>query len=272
MPKFALPLHRTRGIALLSLLFAGATGCAASPWQPAIRVDAPHSFTASDEARSTGPRRAKARPVDDGGDDYGDDDDDGGSWFLDFLFDGDISLHFDGDPGLSEGDRGGLVLGVHRVPAIGLRPDLDRGEPYYGQEIDADWRTGDGAMFEIGLRQGFAGVGFLFVSTEQFERLLGQTTELRAGFLEARLHAEAGRGGLESTMTLAGGVGFAGVYFEDPDADTYGAGVSLRGTLGLRLARHLGFEVGVGYLGWGVPGEMIGEGTYLTTGLTWHPR
>lgn len=265
-------------LAALPALLLPALGCAsARPQMPEIRVGGnERPVTAEEDSKSGAPRRAKPRSAGEGGGSGGgysggDDDDDGFlACSLEELSSDFFSCSMDGS--LLDSERGGLVLGVHRIPALGLRPDRDDREPGGGLEIDADWRTGDGYALEVGVREGIAGFGLLHIASSQYERFAGHSTDLHGTFAELRLYADVPLGPVEGALTLAAGMGYAGVYFDEPYEDTGGTAVEMRGTLGLRLARQLGFEVGGGFLEWGVPGETIGKGSFATVGLTWHPR
>jgi hypothetical protein len=174
-------------------------------------------------------------------------------------------------PLFPEDDRGGLVLGVHHIPVLSLRADEDGGEYGGGIEFWADPAAGSGYGIDVGWREGPVGFGLLYLTSEHEERITRAPCRMHGAFLELRVHGEQDFGFAEGTVTLAGGLGFAGVEFDHSFDDSGGTALGARITWGLRFGGHLGLEMGGGYFEWGVPGETIGDGSYMTLGLTWHP-
>ena len=164
----------------------------------------------------------------------------------------------------------GLVLGIHRMPVVAIRADEDDGEPGHGVEFWADMRTSHGQALELGYRKGPLGLGLLYITSEHLDDFTRIPGRMHGAYLETKFHGEFPLGSALTSLTVAAGLGAAGIDFEEFYDDTGGTALELRAALGVR-GRHLGVELGGGFFEWGEPGETVGKGSFLTAGITWHP-
>ncbi|MEW6071851.1 MAG: hypothetical protein AB1726_04545 [Planctomycetota bacterium] len=252
---------RSWGLVLAALL----AGCAAgrfpeSPERWQEEVDRPGPSAAGPQRRSPG--------SDEDHDEEGDEDgllDAVLGAVLDWIF------PFDGGDLESEGPTGPF-LGIERLPLVTLHPDEDPSEPGGGFELDGDPDAGDGFGLEAGYRDGLAGIGILYLTSEHREHLTREHVRLQAALVELRIFAEQDLGPFASTLSLGVGAGLAGVDFAGDLDDAGGAAWGMRGSLGARFAEHVGLELGGGYLEWGALGERVAASGYTLVGITWHPR
>ena len=154
------------------------------------------------------------------------------------------------------------------IPGLWIRADEDDSEPGLGLEFEADLDRGDGWLVAVQqLEADGTAFGFSYLTTEHTEEDTDSFARAHAVMFDASIASAADvRGPVVPYLEAGAGLGFAGIDFDGPIDDSFGAAVNGRLLVGFRVADLLEFTAGGGVFGWGYPGETVAYGAYFTIG------
>ncbi len=156
------------------------------------------------------------------------------------------------------------------VPGLIVRADKDEFESGSGLEFDADLDSGEGNAIHLQYFQGDGrAIGFTYLTTEHTERDTNSHARTHSGTIDFSVNAALEVDGpFVPFVEAGGGVGVAGIDFNGPIDDSFGAAGAARAHVGVRLFDAIEVIVGGGVFLWGYPGETIGRGAYWSVGAT----
>ncbi len=183
------------------------------------------------------------------------------------------------EPGLPQGD--GLET-PSRSPSGGTLRLQDWSVeafwvPFLAIDVDTSDDTGSSQKPDIGAGSGVGagvsigdddqGIGVLWVRSANDE--LTTSTDVITNAVYADFHARGSfwqQGSNQAWARFDGGFGVATIDFDGPFEDQTTGAMQLRGTVQLEFSKRASIDVGLGGFLFGVPGNTVAFGTYMTVG------